>query len=79
MTALTVSAAYADLGNFNVTVALGIACAKATLVVLYFMHVRYAFRLIWLVIGSSIAWLAILLVVTLSDYLSRGWLPFPGK
>lgn len=79
MTLITIQAAYIDLGPFNVAVALGIACLKATLVILYFMHVRYSFRLIWLVIGGSLAWLGILIVVTMSDYLSRGWLPFPGK
>ena len=78
-TALTVWAAFQDLGPFNLVVALGIATLKATLVVLYFMHVRYNPKLIWLVIGLAVAWFGVFLVVTLSDYLSRGWIPFPGK
>jgi cytochrome c oxidase subunit IV len=79
MTLITIQAAYLDLGPLNLTVALGIATFKATLVILYFMHVRYNPRLIWLVIGGSFAWLGVLVVITMSDYLSRGWLPFPGK
>jgi len=79
LTALTVWAAFQDLGPFNLVVALGIATLKATLVVLYFMHVRYNPKLIWLVIGLAVAWFGVFLVVTLSDYLSRGWIPFPGK
>jgi cytochrome c oxidase subunit IV len=78
-TAATVAAAFMDLGPFNLVVALGIATIKATLVVLYFMHVRYNPKLIWLAIALAVSWLGVLVVVTLSDYMSRGWLPFPGK
>ena len=79
LTAATVSAAFMDLGPFNLAVALGIATVKATLVVLYFMHVRYNPKLIWLAITLAVSWLGVLVVITLSDYMSRGWLPFPGK
>jgi len=79
LTLVTIRASFVDLGPFNVAVALAIACFKATLVILYFMHVRYSPRLIWLVVGGSLAWLAVLVVVTMTDYASRGWLPFPGK
>jgi cytochrome c oxidase subunit 4 len=78
-TALTVWAAFQDLGPLNLAVALGIATIKATLVVLYFMHVRYNPKLIWLTLGLALSWLGVLMVITLSDYLSRGWIPFPGK
>ena len=78
-TALTVAAAVIDLGALNTPVALGIAVVKATLVILYFMHVRYNPRLICLVVGTGFAWLGILIVITFSDYISRGWIPFPGK
>jgi cytochrome c oxidase subunit 4 len=78
-TGLTVWAAFQDLGPLNLAVALGIAIIKATLVVLYFMHVRYNPKLIWLTLGLALAWLGVLMVITLSDYLSRGWIPFPGK
>lgn len=76
-TALTVAAAYADLDHLfrgaNTVVALTIAVIKATLVVLYFMHVRYSTRLIWVVVVAGFFWLGILFVLTMSDYLSRPW------
>jgi cytochrome c oxidase subunit 4 len=75
-TFLTVQAAYFDLGPLNTIVALGIATLKATVVVLYFMHVKYSTRLTWLVVLASVFWLGILLVLTLSDYLTRSWLTF---
>ena len=74
-TVVTVMAAYRDLGPWNVIVAFGIAVTKATLVVLYFMHVRYSDRLTWIVVGAGFLWLGVLLVLTLSDYLARDWLP----
>jgi cytochrome c oxidase subunit 4 len=75
-TALTVWAGLRDFpGQLNVIIALTIAVIKATLVVLYFMHVRYSSRLIWIVFGSALFWLGILFALTLSDYLTRNWLP----
>jgi len=74
-TALTVWAAFEHLGIWNTPVALAIAVTKATLVVLFFMHVRYSPRLTAIVISASVLWLVILFVITLSDYLSRPWLP----
>jgi cytochrome c oxidase subunit IV len=74
-TALTVWAGLQDFpGQLNVIIALTIAVTKATFVVLYFMHVRYSSRLVWLVFGSALFWLAILFVLTLSDYWTRSWL-----
>ena len=76
-TLLTVVAAKIDLDHLfhgaNTVVALTIAVIKATLVVLYFMHVRYSTRLIWVVVVAGFFWLGILFVLTMSDYLSRGW------
>jgi cytochrome c oxidase subunit IV len=75
-TGLTVLAAFRDFpGPLNAVVALTIAVVKATFVVLYFMHVRYSQRLIWLVIGSALFWLAIMFALTISDYWTRAWLP----
>ena len=75
-TGLTVLAAFTDFpGPLNAVVALTIAVVKATLVILYFMHVRYSPRLIWLVIGSGLFWLAIMFALTISDYWTRTWLP----
>lgn len=78
LTSITVKAAYVDLGSFNIIVALGIAVTKAILVFLYFMHVRYSPSLTRLVVAGAFLWLLILLVITMSDYLSRGWLPIPA-
>jgi len=74
LTALTVGAALVDLGQLNTPVALAIAVTKALLVILFFMHVRYSTQLTWLVVGSGFVWLAILILFTLSDLLTRGWL-----
>jgi cytochrome c oxidase subunit 4 len=71
-TALTVGAAFLDLGALNNVVMLGIAITKATLVVLYFMHVRWSTRLTWVVVASGFFWLLILFGLTMQDYLTRG-------
>jgi cytochrome c oxidase subunit 4 len=68
-----------DLGKLNVVVALTIAVVKAMLVVLFFMHIYWSTRLNKLVVVSGVAWLGLLLWLTLTDVASRGWLPFPGK
>ena len=62
-------------GPLNAIVALTIAVIKATLVVLFFMHMRYSSRLIWIVFGAALFWLAIMFALTFSDYSTRGWLP----
>ena len=72
-TFLTVVAAKIDLGVFNNVAMLGIACTKATLVVLFFMHVRWSSRLTWVVVASGVFWLLILFTLTMTDYMSRGW------
>jgi cytochrome c oxidase subunit 4 len=74
-TALTVWAGVHDFpGQLNVIIALTIGVIKATLVVLYFMHVRYSSRLIWVVFTSALFWLLILFALTFSDYWTRDWL-----
>ncbi len=75
-TYLTVQAAFLDLGVFNTPIALAIAIIKATVVVLYFMHVKYSPRLTKIVVMGSVLWLAILLVMTLGDYATRVWRTF---
>ena len=72
-TALTVSIAFVDLGPLNVIAALTIAVFKATLVVLFFMHVKYSTRLTWAVVAGSVFWLFILIALTMGDYLTRPW------
>lgn len=77
LTAATVGLAFVDLGTLNVTVAMGVAVVKAALVVMFFMHVKYSSNLIKLVLLSAIVWLGMLLIITLSDYLTRGWMVVP--
>ena len=79
LTAATVGAALIDLGPLSVVVAVGIATAKASLVVLYFMHVRYSPRLVSLVVLAGVFWLVHLCAGTLGDYLTRGWSGVEGK
>ena len=71
LTALTVGIAFLDLGAYNTPAALTIACVKGTLVVLYFMHVRYSGRLVWVFAAAGFLWLLILLGFTFSDYTTR--------
>jgi cytochrome c oxidase subunit IV len=72
-TAITVAVAFVDLGPLNAIVAMTIAVLKATLVVLFFMHVKYSTRLTWAVVLGSVFWLGILIVMTAGDYLTRAW------
>ncbi len=72
-TAITVFAANQDFGRMNDIVAMTIAVTKMMLVLLFFMHVRYSSRLIWVIVASMFFWLLILLLLTLTDYTSRGW------
>jgi cytochrome c oxidase subunit IV len=73
LTALTTTIAFIDLGRLNVLVALTIAVVKASLVLLYFMHLRYSPRLTLVGVAIAFFWLGILIVLTMSDVVSRGW------
>ena len=70
---LTVGAAYIDLGPFNTIFAMSIGLAKAVLILLFFMHVRYSPPMLWLFVGAGFFWLGIMLVLAMSDYMTRGW------
>src|SRR5712692_4033678 len=72
-TYLTVQIAFFDLGPINIVAALVIAVVKATIVVLFFMHVKYSTRLTWAVVIGGVFWLGILLALTMGDYLTRPW------
>ena len=73
-TFLTVLVAKYDLGALNNIVMLGLAITKALLVVLFFMHVRWSSRLTWVVAAAGFFWLLILFTLTMSDYMTRGWI-----
>jgi cytochrome c oxidase subunit IV len=73
-TVVTYLAALVDLGPLNNVVMLAIACTKAALVILFFMHVRWSTRLTWVVAMSGFFWLLILFSLGMADYMSRGWI-----
>jgi len=72
-TAVTVGAAFIDLGIFNPVVALGIACFKACIVILFFMHVKYSSRLVKMTVGAGFFTFLVLITMTMTDYISRAW------
>ncbi len=72
-TALTVFAATVELGVFNIVVALVIATIKGTLVVLFFMHLRYSTKLTMVTVVAAMFFLFLLLSLTMTDYLTRAW------
>ncbi len=72
-TGVTVGAAYIDLGIFNPIVALAIACFKAVIVILFFMHVKYQSRLVKMTVAAGFFTFLILITMTLTDYMSRAW------
>jgi cytochrome c oxidase subunit 4 len=74
----TTGLAFLDLGIFNPIVAMLIAVTKAVLVILFFMHVKYEGRLTFVFAIAGFCWLAIMLILTASDYMTRSWLPMPA-
>lgn len=75
LTGVTVGVATIDLGEFNIIVAMLIAGFKATLVLLFFMHVKYGSRLTKVFVVVGFCWFGIMLLFTYADYLSRGMVP----
>ena len=73
LTVITIAVAFVNLGALNFPVALAIAVTKATLVILFFMHAKYSSRLTKLIVGGAFFFLGVLLLLTMTDYLSRGW------
>lgn len=76
LTALTVGIAYVNLGQLNIVVALAVAIIKASLVVMFFMHLKYESHLTKVVLGAGVFWLVILLGIIM-DYLTRSWMYVP--
>lgn len=77
LTGATVGAAFLPLGPFSPVIALAIAGGKATLVVLWFMHLKDSSRVTWLMAGAGLVWLLILILPVIVDYLTRGWVDAP--
>jgi cytochrome c oxidase subunit 4 len=78
-TALTYMIAYIDLGGLNLIVALTIAIIKATLVVLFFMHVKYSTTLTKAIVASGFFFFLIMIFFTMNDLMTRGWSGVPGR
>src|SRR5436190_6015325 len=79
LTALTVGLARVDLRGLNGIVALVIAAVKAALIAWFFMHLRSSWPMTRVVGVAALLWLGILIVGTMDDIVTRGWLPIPGK
>ena len=71
---LTVGANFLNLGSFNVVAAMLISLAKALLIILFFMEVRYSRPIVWLFAAAGFVWLVIMLFITLGDYYTRNWI-----
>jgi cytochrome c oxidase subunit 4 len=71
--AVTIAAAYVNLGPLNTAAAMAISLAKGVLILLFFMHIRYSRPLLWVFVGAGFFWLGIMLVLAMSDYMTRGW------
>jgi cytochrome c oxidase subunit 4 len=79
LTWVTTYVSTVDLGRWNIFVALAIAIFKASLVVLFFMHVWYSTRLTKMIVVASIFWLILLLFLTMADIWTRTWMGVPGR
>ena len=74
LTFLTVAASFLELGPWHTVVGLAFGVLKAGLVILIFMHLITSGRFIWLVLAAGLFWFGIMVVLPLSDYLTRHWL-----
>jgi cytochrome c oxidase subunit 4 len=72
LTAVTTSVSFVDLGVWNTPIGLAIAFTKATLIVLFFMHVREGGRLVWATVLTALLFFGIMMAHTFADYWSRG-------
>ena len=79
LTLITTLIGFLNLGPFSMVVAVAIAVMKAALIAAFFMHALFEAQLVRVVIAVGVLWFLILTSMTLGDYITRGWLPFPGK
>lgn len=79
LTLLNTLIAFVNLGGWSTVIAIGIATIMASLVAGFLMHALYETKLIKLIVAGAVIWFFILISLTLGDYMTRGWLPFPGK
>ena len=79
LTLLTSLLGLADLGRFSLIAAVAIAALKASLIASFFMHALYETKLVRVVMAGGVIWFLIMISLTLGVYLTRGWMPYPGK
>ena len=79
LTLVTTLLGYLDLGPFSMVLAILIAAVQASLIAAYFMQALYETILVRVVVAGGIVWFLIMMTLILTDYITRGWLPFPGK
>lgn len=80
LTGLTAGVSFINMGPWSGVVAVAIASTKALLVALFFMHLRYDHqKIVWIVAIAGFFWLSILLFLTVTDYVTRNFLPVPGR
>jgi cytochrome c oxidase subunit 4 len=75
--AITVAVSYVRLGWLNALSSVGIAVTKAVIIIMYFMHVRYSPRLLWIFVIAGFFWLSILFALSFGDYFTRVYMPMP--
>ena len=75
----TVLIAYLDLGPFSMVIAIAIATIQASLIAGFFMHALYESALVRVVAAGGVVWFLIMMTLVINDFITRGWLPFPGK
>ena len=74
---LTVAVAFFDFGILNKGIALTIATTKAALIMLFFMHLRYSSKLVWVFAGLGFFGLLIMIIIAMGDYVARGGVIVP--
>jgi len=79
LTLLTTLIAFVNLGVWSTVIEIGIATIMASMVAGFLMRAFYETKLIKIIITAAIIWFLVMISLTLSDYMTRGWLPFPGK
>jgi cytochrome c oxidase subunit IV len=79
LTLITTLIGFVDLGVFTMVIAVGIAALKAAIIAAIFMHALLEAKLVKVVIAGGMVWFLIMVTLTMSDYVTRGWVPFPGK
>ena len=79
LTLATVLIAYLDLGPASIAIAIIIATIQASVIAGVFMHALYESALVRIVAAGGVLWFLIMMTLTINDFITRGWLPFPGK